>query len=173
MASLKEMLFGKKGKIKALPTLAPEQQQLLSQLLGGIGSPLQAGLGNLTQLLSGDTEAFEAPAMRQFYEQIIPQIAERFTSMGAGSQGSGAFGQQLGAAGAGLAERLAMQRAGLQQQGLGQLQSLLGMGMTTPTFQWMGMPGTQGGLSPLASGFGTAFGMGGAQGLLSLLGLGG
>ena len=173
MASLKEMLFGKKGKIEALPTLSPEQQQLLGQLLGGLGGPIQSGLGNLQSLLSGDMEAYEAPAMRQFQEQIVPGIAERFTGMGAGAQQSSAFGQQLGAAGAGLAERLAMQRAGLQQQGLGQLQSLLGMGIGTPTYQWMGMPGTQGGLGSLASGFGSSLGMGGGYGLLKLLGLGG
>lgn len=169
MASLKEMLFGKKGKMQALPTLSPEQQQLFGQLLGGLRQPLQTGLGNLGQLLSGEAGAYEAPAMRQFYEQIVPGIAERFTGMGAGAQQSSAFQQALSQAGAGLAERLAMQRAGLQQQGLGQLQSLLGMGIGTPTYQWMGIPGTQGGLSSLLGGAGQALGQFGTMGLMGIL----
>lgn len=159
MASLKELIFGKAGKMQAMPTLAPEQQQLFSQLLGGLQGPMQSGLSNLGQLLSGDTEAYEAPAMRQFQEQIVPGIAERFTGMGAGAQGSSAFGQQLGQAGAGLAENLAMQRAGLQQQGLSQLSGLFGQAMQ-PTFQWQQMPGTQGFLNPLLQGIGGGLGQG-------------
>ena len=51
--------------------------------------------------------------MNQFHQQILPGISERFTGLGAGSQRSSAFAQQVGAAGAGLAGRLASMR---QQQ---------------------------------------------------------
>ena len=174
MSALSRSLFGTPGRIEALPTMSPEQQALLGQIVGGLGGPLQAGLGNLQSLLSGEAEAYEAPAMRQFQEQILPSIAERFTGMGAGAQRSSAFGQQLGQAGAGLAENLAMQRAQLQQQGLGQLQSMLGLGFTSP-FQYQTIPGTEGGLSKLlggvGSGIGSGIGMFGMGGLGKLLGL--
>ena len=105
-------------------------QQLLQSLQGqgqGQGSNIQQsplfqqGSGFLQQLLSGSQEssqAFEAPAMRQFNEQIIPGIAERFSGLGAGSQSSSAFQQALGQAGAGLSENLQSLRSGLQMGGL-------------------------------------------------------
>lgn len=103
-------------------------QQLLGQLMGqssDIGqNPLyQQGSNYLQQLLSGSPEssaAFEAPAMRQFNEQIVPGLAERFSGMGAGAQSSSAFQQALGQAGAGLSENLQAMRSGLQFGGLGQ-----------------------------------------------------
>ena len=102
-------------------------QQLLSQLQGQNTNiqqnPLfQQGSNFLQQLLSGSPEstaAFEAPAMRQFNEQIVPGIAERFSGLGAGAQSSSAFQQALGQAGAGLSENLQAMRSGLQFGGLG------------------------------------------------------
>lgn len=103
-----------------------QQSQFLQQLLGQLGgqssnigqNPLfQQGSNYLQQLLSGSPEstaAFEAPAMRQFNEQIIPGLAERFSGLGAGAQSSSAFQQALGQAGAGLSENLQALRSGLQ-----------------------------------------------------------
>ena len=153
---------GTPGSIQAMPNFSPEQQSMLGQLvsgLGGQGGPLQGGLQNLQQMLSGGSEAYEKPAMRQFNEQIIPGIAERFTGMGAGAQQSSAFGQQLGQAGAGLSENLAMQREGQKSQGLQQLMQMLGIGMQSP-FQYMQIPGTEGGLSKLLGGLGSGIGSG-------------
>lgn len=181
MADWKEALFGSPGRIQAMPTMAPEQQQLLAQIIqalggqGGMGgqqgqqSPLSGGLQNLQQMLSGGGEAFEAPAMRQFSEQIVPGIAERFTGMGEGAQRSSAFGQQLGQAGAGLAENLGMQREGLKSQGFQQLMQMLGMGMQSP-FQYMQIPGQKGGLGQLFGGIGS--GLGSGLGMLEIGGLG-
>ncbi len=176
MASLKDLIFGKKGKFKQVPTMTSEQQELLKQLLGGIGGSLGPAFENLQSLLSGEAGAYEAPAMRQFEEQIVPGIAERFTGMGAGSQSSSAFGQQLGSAGAGLAENLAMQRAGLQQQGLSQLSQLLGMGMGARPFESTYTPGSSGLMGAVAPGLGMAAGSvlpgmfsGGFSGIQSLL----
>lgn len=158
--SLLDFLFGKKPETQQIPTMDPQQQQLLSQLLGGLGGPLKSGLGGLGSLLGGDTEAFEAPAMRQFQEQIVPGIAERFSGIGGGAQQSSAFQQALGQAGAGLSERLAMQRAGLQQQGLGQLSQLLGLGLGQKPFGIGMQPGTSGFLGGLAPGIGAGIGGG-------------
>jgi hypothetical protein len=131
-------------------------QQLLSSLQGqntNIGqNPLfQQGSQYIQQLLSGSpqsTAAFEAPAMRQFNEQIVPGLAERFSGLGAGSQSSSAFQQALGQAGAGLAENLQSLRSGLQMQGAQQglqyaqqpisnYQGLAGLGLGTQTRGFM------------------------------------
>jgi len=142
-----------------LSTLNSGQRRLLQQLLGSLQgqssniqqSPLfQQGSSFLQNLLSGSPEAtaaFEAPYMRQFNEQTVPGLAERFSGMGSGAQSSSAFSQALGAAGAGLQENLASLRGQLQMGGLGQalgyaqqpisnLQgfSQLGLGTSTKAF---------------------------------------
>ena len=110
-------------------TLNPQQASLLQQLLGSMSgqegnisqNPLYQSGGNyLQKILSGDTEAFEAPLMRQFNERIIPGLAERFAGAGAGAQSSSAFQNALGSAGADLSERLGALRGGLQGQAAGQ-----------------------------------------------------
>jgi len=164
---LKEMLFGKKEKIEQFPAMTGQQQALLQQLLGGIGGPLQAGMGNLQSLLGGDTEAFEKPLMREFFETTIPKISERFTGMGAGAQSSSAFTQALGQAGAGLEEMLGALRGGLQQQSLGQLSQLLGLGLGAKPYETIFRPETSGLLGGMAPGMGQA----GGFGLLKLLGI--
>lgn len=172
MSALSRGLFGSPGRIQAMPSFSPEQQQMLGQLIQGLqgggtgGGPLGGGLQHLQQLLGGGDESFEKPAMRQFQEQIVPSIAERFSGMGAGAQQSSAFGQQLGAAGAGLSENLAQQREGLKTQGLSQLMKMLGIGMQSP-FQYQQIPGQQGGLQSLFGGLGGGLGSG-----LGLLGMG-
>lgn len=158
-------------------------QQIMQMLTGGQAniqqSPLfQAGSSYLQNLLSGSPEstaAFEAPALRQFQEQIIPMLAERFSGIGAGAQSSSAFSQALGSAGAGLAEDLADLRARLQQgaagQALGYAQqpvsnlfglSQLGLGTQaqgfvpkqTPFWQQL-LTGLGGGLAQIGGQFGT------------------
>jgi len=175
--SLGDFLFGKKEKMQQFSTMNPQQQGLLSQLLGslggqgGQGGAFGMGMGHLQRLLGGDVGEFEAPAMRQFQEQIVPGIAERFTGMGAGAQQSSAFGQQLGAAGAGLSERLAAMRGGLQQQAMSQLSQLLGMGMGARPFENVMRPATSGLFGAMAPGIGQGIGMGASSGLMSLLGM--
>ena len=63
----------------------------------------------------------EAPALRQFNEEIAPGIANRFASMGSGgSLGSTAFRNQMNREGANLAQNLSAQRTGMQMQALPQ-----------------------------------------------------
>lgn len=130
MPKLSEILFGKKEKFEQRPTGTPQQQALQNQLLKALGPLLQQGTGNLKQLLDlspEGTERYAAPFKRQFEEQVIPGLAERFSSMDA--QRSSAFGQQLGAAGAGLEEQLAALQGQLSQQGMSNLFQLLTSGM--------------------------------------------
>ncbi len=64
---------------------------------------------------------FEAPLQRQFQEQTVPDLANRFASMGSGgSTGSTAFRNQLGREGSNLSTNIAALRGGMQQQGVNQ-----------------------------------------------------
>lgn len=161
--SFLNFLFGKREKTQEFQKYNPQQEEALNQLLSGGQRLLPSGLQFLENLLSQEPEqmqAFEAPALRQFNEQIIPGIAERFTSQfGPGSQRSSAFGQQLGAAAAGLAERLQAQRSGLGVQAVEQLRSLLsgGLGQRTDRVIRPGQPGLLQGLIPGLSSLGGAF----------------
>lgn len=116
--------FGSKGKSKGGGLLntpeslsefnrfTPEQQNLISQLMGSLTGEAPTG-GLLGSLLGGD--ALTAPYMRQFQEETIPGFAERFAGLGAGAQSSSAFQQALGKAGEGLSEKLAALQAQTQQ----------------------------------------------------------
>ena len=67
---------------------------------------------------------FEAPIRRDYDENIIPGIANRFAGMGSGgSLGSTAFRNALGREGTNLSTNLAALRGGMQQNAVPQLQS--------------------------------------------------
>lgn len=162
---LSDALFGTSGEIRAMPTMSPQQSRLFRTLLnrlGGQGGMMNEGLDQLQGQLSGSPEslqAFQAPMMRQFNEQIVPGLAERFTSQfGPGAQNSSAFGQQLAGAGSRLQESLSTQKAGLQQQAMSQLFNLFQQGTGTPTFQYQQIPGTEGMFGPLMGGLGQGAG---------------
>ena len=171
--ALFDFLFGKKEKTQQLPTINPQQQQLLQQMLRGGGgveqNPIYGQAMSLLQgILSGQDQggaALEVPAMRQFQEQIIPGIAERFSSLGAGAQSSSAFQQALGGAGSGLAERLAAMRSERQQGALGQalpyaqapFQQKMGLLGMSP-FENVFRPATGGLFGALAPALGSAIG---------------
>jgi hypothetical protein len=64
---------------------------------------------------------FEAPIQRQFQEEIIPGLANRFAAEGSGgSLGSTGFRNQLAREGSNLGTNIAALRGGLQQQGVNQ-----------------------------------------------------
>lgn len=65
--------------------------------------------------------SFEAPLQRQFEEETIPGLANRFASMGSGgSTGSTAFRNQLAREGSNLSTNIAALRSGMMQQGVNQ-----------------------------------------------------
>lgn len=130
------MTFPMTGKApsgyRAFSTLNPQQSQLFGGQAAGLGTIQPQIMQYLSQLLSGSPEAmqaFEAPYMRKFQEEIVPGLAERFAGQGALS--SSGFQQSLGQAGAGLTENLAALREGLRSQaagqGMGAIQDLLGL----------------------------------------------
>jgi len=83
----------KAGENEQVSNFTPGQQSALDQALKGFqgGGGIESALRYFQDLLSDNPDAmkaFEAPAMRQFNEQIIPNIAERFSGQGAGGQGA-------------------------------------------------------------------------------------
>lgn len=131
----------KDPKMEKLDVLNPGQQNfqnMILSLFGGQGGQMGGPLGSLQKMLSDDPEAFkefEAPFKRQFEEQTVPGLAERFSGAGAGAQRSSAFGQALSSAGAGLSENLAQLRGGLKMNALSQLMNLLPAAMQ-PSFAY-------------------------------------
>ena len=154
-------LFGSSDKTKQVPTMNSQQQQVLSSILsqlgimGGQEGTYGMAQSNLQDLLSNDSQAydkFSAPYLRQFNEQTIPQLSERFAGLGA--LNSSGFGQALGAAGAGLQENLASLRGGLQQNAiqsaLGQYTNLASLGLGAQPFGYQTQKGSSGFLPSLA-----------------------
>lgn len=127
-----EMLFGRSPEMKQASKFTPQQQDFQSMLLQMLGGPTGEGMNWLQQILGGDESAFaefEAPIKRQFEQEVVPGIAERFAGMGTGgAQNSSAMQQTMGRAGQELSENLAAMRAGLKSDALSKLAGLMGIG---------------------------------------------
>lgn len=171
----RNFLFGQRGGFqKPQETLSPEQKQLRDTLLQLSGQGTQDAFGYLQSILSDQPEAFnafEAPIRRQFEQEIVPGLAERFGA-GAGSAGalsSSSLNRSLSQAGRDLSTNLAGLRAGLKDQAIGRLQGFLGTGLT-PTLQQVYRPETGGFFGGISQGVGQA---GGLLALLKSLGIGG
>ena len=132
----------------------------------------QDWLSNLMGNDQGFWDKFEAPMQRQFEENTIPDLANRFASMGSGgSTGSTAFRNQLGREGSNLHTNIAAMRGGMQQQGANQAlqyaqqpisnwQQLLGHALTPTENTYQGAStGLLGGVLPgLMSGLSQGYG---------------
>jgi len=157
-------LFGSSPEMKQAPTMTDQQQQFQNMLLNMLGAPTGSGFDYLQQILSGDEEAFKAfedPIKRQFEQEVVPGIAERFAGLGSGgAQNSSAMQQTLGRAGTELSQNLAQLRAGLKSDALSQLQGLMGFGQQQ-AFQPAYDPGGYG----VVGGFLTGAGEGAGQAL--------
>ena len=106
---LSELWSGKPGQPQQLPTQTPQGMQLLNQLMSqGMQNTDFGGIENLYK--------------KQFNEETIPGLAERFSSMGQmGAQRGSEFQGALGKAGSDLGAQLAALRSqyGLKQSALG------------------------------------------------------
>jgi hypothetical protein len=188
-------ISGTKPSLKKFQTLNSQQKSVLKDLLKHLDVDLPSitkqplfkeGQSYLSSLLSQDPEMmkqFEEPAMRQFQEEIVPQVAERFSGLGA--QSSSAFNQAMGQQAGSLAERLASMRAGLGmnaaqlgmgyaqlpfQQGLQEEQMKLartGLGLGTQPWGYQAFGGQAGVGQAAMGGLGQALGMGGGLGIMS------
>ena len=179
--------FGKSAETEQLPAMDKHQMSYLKNILGQLKgqninlnqSPMfQQGESYLSDLLSGSPEstaAFEAPAMRQFQEQIMPMIMERFA--GTGTSNSSGLQQTLAQAGGSLAERLQDMRSRLQfggaQQALGYAEAPMqnaynfgNMGLGAKPFGYNFKPATQGLFGGMAQGLGQGIGSAGMAAML-------
>lgn len=150
-------LFGSKGKMNQYATMDPQQlaasNQFLNQAQQGLQDPY-AGFAPIEQ------------HARSQFNQSMPSLAERFTSMGQGARRSSGFASAIGRAGAGLEESLAAMRSQYGMQNRGQMMQLGQMGMQ-PRFENMYQPGTQGlfqQLAPLLAKIGMGMATGGMTG---------
>lgn len=173
----KKFLTGRPERSYQQSLLSPGQQPILNQLLQAIQNPGAGGgfgqaadyyrglLGNNSQ----DFNAFAAPEMRRFQEQIVPGLAEQFAGMGSGALSSSGFQQALGSAGTDLGERLGAIRAQMRQQAAQGLTGLGQMGLG-PYSENILRPAQPGFLQGVAGGLGKGLGQGLGQGLGNWMG---
>jgi hypothetical protein len=126
--------LGQKGETSstygkgALSTLDQIQQQVKGMGNQGVGNiqqnqNYQGGQNWLQDLFSNPDffNSFEAPLMRDYEENTIPNLANRFAGMGSGgSLGSTGFRNQATREAGNLHSNIANLRGGLQQQGVNQ-----------------------------------------------------
>lgn len=167
MANFFSRLFsGTPERRENVSTLRPEQEGLYQQAVnagkgrGGGGAFGDAAdyYRNLLSDNSADLQAFTAPAMRQFQQDIIPGISEQFAGMGAGGLSSSGFRNAGIQAGTDLAERLGAIRANLRQAGAQGLQNVGQIGLQNYSQNMVTQPGTEGLLSSFAPAVGGAIG---------------
>lgn len=164
--SIGDFFLGTPEKREQVSSLTPSQMKLQNQLeksaMGrGAGGAYGTSADYYRNLLSdenADLEAFSAPELRKFREQIIPDLAEQFAGMGSGGLSSSGFQNAAVGAGTDLAERLGAIRASLRQSGAQGLTNI-GQQALNPYTQWQTtQPGSEGFLSQVAPAIGTAAG---------------
>lgn len=121
---------GKQGSTYSKPQLG-KIEDILNDLKGMKGSQditqnagYQQGLQSLMNLFNDPEffKSFEAPLQRQFQEETVPGLANRFASMGSGgATGSTAFRNQLGREGSNLSTNIAALRGNMQMNAIPQL----------------------------------------------------
>jgi len=166
--SIGNFLFGTPEKRENVSTLRPEQEGLYNQLIGaGRGSGAGGAFGgaadyyrNLLSDDSADYDAFAAPALRQYNQDIVPGLSEQFAGMGAGGLSSSGFMNAQNQGAVDLAERLGQIRANLRNQGAQGLASIGNMGLQNFSQNMVTQPGTPGLLGSLSGGIGNAVAQG-------------
>lgn len=161
-------LGGTPEKRENVSTLRPEQEGIYNQLIGAGMAPGAGGafgqsadyyrglLGNENQ----DFNAFAAPQLRQYNEDIVPGLSEQF-AQGGGGQGnfsSSGFRNAQTQGATDLAERLGAIRANLRQSGAQGLQNIGNLGLGNYSQNMTTQQGTGGFLEQVAPLLGTAAG---------------
>lgn len=161
MNAFSDFLGGSPAKFEQVSNLTPSQLRIKREQERSLrGAPTQVAdyyrsqLGNTPQ----DFQAFAAPELRQFREDIIPGLAEQFAGMGAGGLSSSGFRNATVQAGTDLSERLASLRAQLRQNAAQGLQGLTSQALTPHTQLMQTQQGSEGLLSQLAPAIGSAAG---------------
>lgn len=166
MGWFSNLFSGTPEKHKRVSTLLPEQQGLYQQLQNsaagkGAGGAFGTAADYYRNLLSDDSadfNAFAAPQLRQYHQDIVPGLSEQFAGMGAGGLSSSGFRNAQVQGATDLAERLGSIRANLRQAGAQGLQNIGQMGLQNFSQDVVTEPGSEGLLAGLAPAIGTALG---------------
>lgn len=166
LSSLGKLFTGTPEKRENVSNLRPEQEDLYQQLQkAGLGKGAGGAFGDASDyyrgLLSDDSadyNAFSAPMLRQYNEDIVPGLSEQFAGMGSGGLSSSGFRNAQMQGATDLSERLGALRANLRQAGAQGLQNLGQFGLGNFSQNMVTEPGTQGLLGNLAPALGTALG---------------
>lgn len=151
--------------IRPQSLLRPEQEALYRQAVNagmqpGAGGAFGASADYYRDLLSdnsADANAFMAPELRRYYQDIVPNLSEQFAGMGSGGLGSSGFRNAQIQGATDLGERLAAIRANLRQSAAAGLQNIgqVGLGRFSENVYPEPQPSFGAGLS---SGFGQGLG---------------
>ena len=165
-------MSGGRTRVRNVPLLSPEQQQLLSQLTASAGQGLAAGgLSPEAQQLFQTSIA--DPARQRFQEEALPQLLQQFVSSGSRASSPSAqiaAARGLGQLESGLAQAQGEFALGQQRNALGQLQAALGTRPFSPVVtQRPGLLQQVGGLAAGALPFLLTPGLGGPTSALGSL----
>lgn len=161
---LGQFLTGTPEKRENVSNLRPEQEGLYNQLQGAARGPGAGGAfgdaadyyrNNLSDN-PADFNAFAAPALRQYNQDIIPGISEQFAGMGAGGLSSSGFQNAQIQGATDLSERLGALRANLRQSSAQGLQNIGQQGLGNYSNNMVTQPGSQGVLSQALPAIGAA-----------------
>lgn len=140
--SIEAFKYGTPGMVQQFPRFAPEQEAAMRSLLGyGVG-----GIGN-TNL---DFQPIADQARKQFKEQTVPGLAERFNILGGGGRSS-AQEQGLLRAGSDLESNLAALQSQYNLNKVGALGNLSRLGLE-PAYETTYFPAQPGALQTFAQG---------------------
>lgn len=162
--SFSDILFGSPEKHERVSTLLPGQQPNFNQLQKatqgrGAGGAFGTSADYYRDLLSNDSadfDAFTAPEMRRYNQDIVPGLSEQFAGMGAGGLSSSGFRNAQVQGATDLSERLGSLRAQLRQNAAQGLQGIGQAGLGNYSQDVMTQQGTSGLLSPALGAIGSA-----------------
>jgi hypothetical protein len=161
-----DLFTGTPEKRENVSTLRPEQEPLYQQAVnaglgpgagGAIGSAADYYRNNLSDNPT-DFNAFAAPQLRQYNEDIVPGISEQFAGMGSGGLSSSGFRNAQIQGATDLSERLGAIRAGLRESAARGLQNVGQLGLQNYSQNMVTQQGSPGLLSNLAPAIGTGIG---------------
>jgi len=156
MSFISDFLFGSSPSREQVPTLTPQQQDLLNFIIQNAVSG-QSGFGFNQEFFD---QSFTEPALREFETRTAPSIQQKFIGAGAG-RGSN-LQDVLARAGADVQGNLSQKRAELLNNALDRQLKAAGLALGSSAFGTETTPGTTGfipeALTGIASGFASGLG---------------
>lgn len=159
MPKLSEILFGKKDKVQKVPTISPEQQEMLTLLQNAITKgegPLAGAFGGFNE--EEFNKGVRDPTIKNFQENVLPQLLNKFSG---GNAGGSSMQKALLKGGNDLQSQLAQLMYQAQQQGKQNQQQGVNTALQTKPFENIYKTGTTGAVQEFAKGAGQGLGQAG------------